>query len=155
MSVMHMVSVESFRQSNESTRLFYTVVLIPFFLGFLHHIDHVVRGNHVGWPLTPAVTPFTFSLAVYPLALFGFCLMYVTDRTIITYWLGFFGFTSVLVTYTHTFIEPPKAILLWYLRLHFRHRSSGGSSTASIDGEQIEWNINDSGQLMLEEISIE
>jgi hypothetical protein len=111
MSVVHMVSVESFRQSNESTRLFYTVVLIPFFLGFLHHIDHVVRGNHVGWPLNPAVTPFTFSLAVYPLALFGFCLMYVTDRTIITYWLGFFGFTSVLVTYTHTFIEPPRDII--------------------------------------------
>ena len=30
--------------------------------GVLHHMDHVVRGNHSGWPFKEAVTPFTFSL---------------------------------------------------------------------------------------------
>ncbi len=35
----------------------------------LHHIDHVIRGNHIGWPLTPDINAFTFSLLIYPLAL--------------------------------------------------------------------------------------
>lgn len=39
-----------------------------------HHLDHVVRGNHTGRPLTDQVTPFTYSLGVYPLILLGLCL---------------------------------------------------------------------------------
>ena len=35
----------------------------------LHHADHVVRGNHSGWPFQPEVTPFTFSLLIYALIL--------------------------------------------------------------------------------------
>lgn len=31
----------------------------------LHHADHVIRGNHSGWPFEEAVTPFTFSLLIY------------------------------------------------------------------------------------------
>jgi hypothetical protein len=61
------------------------------FLGLLHHTDHVIRGNHVGWPLTPEVNPFTFSLLLYPLALVG---LYMTGRGRLSagYWL----FTAVL-----------------------------------------------------------
>jgi hypothetical protein len=36
-------------------------------IGFLHHIDHILRVDHSGWPFRPDVTPFTWSLAVYPL----------------------------------------------------------------------------------------
>jgi hypothetical protein len=36
-------------------------------LGLLHHADHVLRVNHSGWPFLAEVTPFTYSLAVYPL----------------------------------------------------------------------------------------
>lgn len=38
-------------------------------LGFsvLHHVDHVLRDNHSGWPFTRRVTPFTYSLAIYPI----------------------------------------------------------------------------------------
>src|SRR5688572_29187542 len=36
-------------------------------LAVLHHVDHVVRFDHSGWPFTPTVTPFTFSLLVYVL----------------------------------------------------------------------------------------
>jgi hypothetical protein len=43
-------------------------------LGFLHHVDHTVRGNHVGWPVTEQVTPFTPSLLVYPVLLGGISL---------------------------------------------------------------------------------
>lgn len=40
-------------------------------LGVLHHVDHVVRGNHSGWPFQEEVTPFTFSLLIYALLLPG------------------------------------------------------------------------------------
>jgi hypothetical protein len=36
-------------------------------LGVIHHTDHVLRGDHSGWPFQPQVTPFTFSLGVYVL----------------------------------------------------------------------------------------
>ena len=35
----------------------------------LHHVDHVTRGNHSGWPFQAEVTPFTFSLLIYALIL--------------------------------------------------------------------------------------
>jgi hypothetical protein len=35
----------------------------------LHHVDHVVRGNHSGWPFRAEITPFTFSLLIYALIL--------------------------------------------------------------------------------------
>lgn len=38
-------------------------------LGVLHHVDHVLRVDHSGWPFRPDVTPFTFSLLVYPVIL--------------------------------------------------------------------------------------
>lgn len=65
----------------------------------------------MGWPFAAEVTPFTFSLAVYPLAMFGLYLMYSTDRDVYSYWVGFFGFSSILVSYFHTFIEPPGHII--------------------------------------------
>ena len=68
--------------------------------GFMHHVDHVVRGNHSGWPFERAVTPFTFSLLIYALLLPG---LYLTakGRLMPRYWL----FTAVvglaLVVWVH------------------------------------------------------
>ena len=45
--------------------------------GFMHHVDHVVRGNHSGWPFEQAITPFTFSLLIYALLLPG---LYLTAK---------------------------------------------------------------------------
>ena len=45
--------------------------------GLLHHVDHVIRGNHSGWPFQETVTPFTFSLLIYALILPG---LYATWR---------------------------------------------------------------------------
>ena len=39
------------------------------FFSVLHHADHVIRGNHSGWPFEAEVTPFTYSLLIYALAL--------------------------------------------------------------------------------------
>ena len=68
--------------------------------GIFHHVDHVVRGNHSGWPFEDAVTPFTFSLLIYALLLPG---LYLTAKgsLLAGYWL----FTAVvglaLVTWVH------------------------------------------------------
>ncbi len=45
--------------------------------GLMHHADHVIRGNHSGWPFEAEVTPFTFSLLIYALILPG---IYLTAR---------------------------------------------------------------------------
>src|ERR671916_1414243 len=66
----------------------------------MHHTDHVVRGNHSGWPFEEAVTPFTFSLLIYALLLPGLYLT-VKGRLMAGYWL----FTAVvglaLVVWVH------------------------------------------------------
>jgi hypothetical protein len=66
----------------------------------MHHTDHVVRGNHSGWPFEEAVTPFTFSLLIYALLLPGLYLT-VKERLMAGYWL----FTAVvglgLVVWVH------------------------------------------------------
>ena len=68
--------------------------------GFMHHVDHVVRGNHSGWPFEQAITPFTFRLLIYALLLPG---LYLTakGRLMPRYWL----FTAVvglaLVVWVH------------------------------------------------------
>jgi hypothetical protein len=59
--------------------------------GIFHHIDHVVRGNHSGWPFQEAVAPFTFSLLIYALLLPGLYLT-VQGRLMTGYWL----FTAIV-----------------------------------------------------------
>jgi hypothetical protein len=54
---------QSERQSGRSE----TLLSIAIMLGLLHHIDHVLRFDHSGWPFRTQVTPFTFSLLAYPL----------------------------------------------------------------------------------------
>lgn len=60
------------------TRLYALITLTTIF-GIGHHFDHVVRGNHVGWPLIPEVTVFTYTLAIYPLVAVGLYLT-LTER---------------------------------------------------------------------------
>lgn len=55
--------------------LFFAVAAVV--LAAMHHADHVIRGNHSGWPFQAEVTPFTFSLLIYALILPG---IYLTAR---------------------------------------------------------------------------
>lgn len=59
--------------------------------GIMHHVDHVLRGNHSGWPFEQTVTVFTFSLLIYALLLPG---LYLTarGRLMAWYWL----FTAIV-----------------------------------------------------------
>ena len=83
------------------------LALLAAALGAVHHTDHVVRANHVGWPVVHEVTPFTFSLLVYPLLLGG---AWVTARRGITpwYWVVVSVAVAALVTNVH-FNPDPQA----------------------------------------------
>jgi hypothetical protein len=94
-------------------RVLYLVAAIPTILGVAHHVDHVVRGNHVGWPLTPEINPFTFSLVVYPLLAVG---VYLTEtgRAGLRYWTAFFGCSTGLVAVLHLgpwAVETPAEVI--------------------------------------------
>lgn len=77
-------------------------------LAALHHLDHALRRTHAGWPLTSDVTPFTYTLAIYPLIALGFALR--SPR----YWLAIAIGGVVLLAAVHTAIEQPDEILGGY-----------------------------------------
>ena len=83
------------------SRLF---LLAAICVGILHHTDHVLRAGHSGWPFSPTVTPFTYSLIAYPVLLFALLgarwplLLRAALMAILT------GFTF----FAHTLIETPR-----------------------------------------------
>ena len=42
---------------NRTNEILYGLIFLAMFMSLGHHIDHVIRGNHVGWPLPEHVTP--------------------------------------------------------------------------------------------------
>jgi uncharacterized membrane protein len=85
-------------------------------LGLAHHVDHVIRGNHVGWPITPMVNPFTYSLAIYPLVVLGFVLS-LTDRAGSGYWSVVMTLGGAMLLFFHLSpwaVEPPRDVVLPY-----------------------------------------
>ncbi len=94
----------------------YGLVALAAFMGLGHHVDHVIRGNHVGWPLTAEVTPFTYSLGVYPLILLGLYL-YASGRVGRGYWAILSGSGALFVAAIHfgpAAVEPPAEIINLY-----------------------------------------
>ena len=65
-----------------------------------HHVDHVIRGNHIGWPFSSQATPFTLSLAVYPAVLLGLYLQR-RGRTRPLYWAVLWGAMTLLAASVH------------------------------------------------------
>ncbi len=76
--------------------------------GVLHHVDHVVRGNHSGWPFREAVTPFTFSLLVYALLLPGIY-MNLRGRGAAGWWVFTAAVALALVVFVHFLGEDREA----------------------------------------------
>ena len=94
----------------------YVIVGIVTFFGSIHHIDHLIRGNHVGWPLIGEVTAFTFSISFYPLVLTGLWLTW-RGRAGPRYWAGLSFVGSIMVGITHfgpLAVEPPTHIIRPY-----------------------------------------
>jgi hypothetical protein len=101
---------------SDLTPLFYLFIVVPTVLGVAHHVDHVIRGNHVGWPLTPEVNAFTYSLAIYPLLGISLYLT-LTRRVDARYWAGFFAFSAGMLAYFHVSpwaVEPPQDVMVPY-----------------------------------------
>ncbi|HZD02815.1 MAG TPA: hypothetical protein VFA46_22270 [Actinomycetes bacterium] len=78
-----------------------------------HHLDHVIRHNAVGWPLTGQVNAFTLSLVVYPVIAAGL-LGYRAGRVGPGFWALVSGGGAVFVSAVHLgpmAVEPPELIL--------------------------------------------
>lgn len=98
----------------------YALLVLGTIFGIGHHLDHIIRGNHVGWPLIPEVTPFTYSLGFYPFILIG---LYLTlrERVGIGYWFLLFVAGSLMVTLVHFgpwASEPPQDIIQPYSNVY-------------------------------------
>ena len=97
-------------------RKLYALIVIALVLSAGHHVDHIVRGNHIGWPLTSEVNAFTYSLAVYPLILTGL----VLSRAGISgpgAWVFLSGGGAVFLAAVHFgpwSVEPPHDIVGLY-----------------------------------------
>lgn len=99
-----------------STRAARSLIYLATVLSLGHHVDHVIRGNHTGWPHTDQVTPFTYSLAVYPFILLGLYLS-ATSKVGPGYWLLLSGPGALFLAATHlgpTALEPPGDIINAY-----------------------------------------
>ena len=97
-------------------RRLYALILIALVLALGHHLDHIIRGNHVGWPLTGEVNAFTFSLIIYPLILTGLALSragVIGPGT----WVFLSGGGAIFLTVIHFgpwAVEPPGDIIGLY-----------------------------------------
>jgi hypothetical protein len=86
--------------SRGPNRILYGLIFLAMFLSLGHHIDHIIRGNNVGWPLTAEVNAFTYSLGIYPLILLGLCL-YASGRVGPGYWAILTGSGALFVAAIH------------------------------------------------------
>jgi hypothetical protein len=94
----------------------YLLFAVATLLGLAHHLDHVIRGNHVGWPITPEVNPFTYSLVIYPLVVLGFILS-LTGRAGARYWTVVMTLGAGMLAFFHLSpwaVEPPGDVILPY-----------------------------------------
>ena len=90
----------------------YRLTLLAAAMSLGHHLDHVIRGNAIGWPLTPDVNAFTISLGIYPVLATGLLL---TWRGLVGpgFWALLSGGGAAFVSAVHfgpLAVEPPELI---------------------------------------------
>src|SRR3954466_15675595 len=88
-------------------RVVWTLVWVNLVLSAGHHVDHALR-HHVGWPLSPHVTPFTHALAVYVFIIVG-AVLSRRGRGGPGYWsiLAVVGFVFIVGTHFGPYAEDP------------------------------------------------
>jgi hypothetical protein len=97
-------------------RILYRLTWLALALSLGHHLDHLIRGNAVGWPLTDQVNAFTASLVVYPIIITGL-LLYHAGRVGPGFWALVSGGGAAFVAAVHfgpAAVEPPELILDHY-----------------------------------------
>ena len=98
------------------SRTLYQLTWLALAMSLGHHLDHLIRGNAVGWPVTSEVNAFTASLVVYPIIITGLVL-YGTGRVGPGFWALVSGGGAVFVSAVHfgpAAVEPPELILDHY-----------------------------------------
>jgi hypothetical protein len=97
-------------------RTLYQLTWLAAAMSLGHHVDHVIRHNAVGWPLTDEFNAFTVSLVIYPIILTGL-LLYRAGRVGPGFWALVSGGGAVFVSAVHfgpAAVEPPELILDHY-----------------------------------------
>lgn len=97
-------------------RTLYLLTYLAAGMSFGHHVDHVIRGNAVGWPLTADINAFTMSLAIYPTIATGLFL-YRTGRVGPGFWALISGGGAIFVSAIHfgpLAAEPAEHIIGMY-----------------------------------------
>ena len=93
-------------------RTVYALTLLAAAMSLGHHIDHALRGNAIGWPLTAEVNAFTMSLVIYPIIATGL-LLYRAGRIGSGSWAFISGGGAAFVSAVHFgpfAVEPPHLI---------------------------------------------
>jgi hypothetical protein len=96
--------------------ILYRLTWLALVMSLGHHVDHVIRHNAVGWPLTDEVNAFTASLVVYPVIATGL-LLFRAGRVGPGFWALVSGGGAVFVGFVHfgpAAVEPPELILHGY-----------------------------------------
>ena len=78
------------------------LIVLALAVGFIHHVDHVLRFDHSGWPFKENITLFSYSLLVYPIMLWVLAAKTWHKMRLILTSLVFTAVQSA-----HTFIETP------------------------------------------------
>lgn len=96
--------------NNGLSRATSALILATIAVGLAHHTDHALRVDHSGWPFRPDVTPFTYSLAAYPILLFAL----LGPKTLI--WIRFplLAAATAFTIWAHTNVETPlMQYIMW------------------------------------------
>jgi hypothetical protein len=94
-------------------KILYRLTWLALGLSLGHHLDHLLRGNAVGWPITDQVNAFTASLVVYPIIATGL-LLYHAGRVGPGFWALVSGGGAAFVAAVHFgpgAVEPPALIV--------------------------------------------
>jgi hypothetical protein len=97
----------------KSKKRLYLLIGLSLIFSVGHHVDHIVRGNHIGFPITDDVNAFTYSLGFYPVILIG---LFLLNKNILgpLFWSVLSGLGILFVGLTHFglfALEPPHDII--------------------------------------------
>jgi hypothetical protein len=94
------------------SRTIYLLTLAGAAMSLVHHVDHAIRGNAIGWPLSGEVNAFTMSLGIYPIIVTGL-LLNRAGRVGPGFWALISGGGAAFVSAIHFgpfAVEPPHLI---------------------------------------------
>jgi hypothetical protein len=100
----------------DKRKILYGLTYLAAAMSLGHHIDHAIRHNAVGWPLTDEFNAFTMSLVIYPVIVTGL-LLYQTGKVGPGFWALVSGGGAVFVSAVHfgpSPVEPPEMMLHGY-----------------------------------------